>query len=230
MSDIHKRIYEILMENAKRKEPSISTMNKNGAGDVYYSADPTYPEVENPLTPKSERKRNSKKQKGGCCCGSCPIANIPDEKISKMMEFQDDGEMSNNKEAQELTPLLAENMKNPYVEQEELGQDQLASAEGNGSVGGKYCMGYGKNSDGCGGKGKKHVAKKGNKGGRKPDVNKMRQGLDEYRAKYNALRERGLTAKQAREYIKQQKAKGGNFWDTLGKIAKTALPFVPLLL
>ena len=342
MSDIHKRIYEILLNNAQRREPSISTLNKNGNGlsgglnengnDVYYAADPNGPIVENVLSPKKGGRKQVKKGgrkpkrggfsvgdlfpalkliglgKGGCgCCGCCvvdkivpeehvekiieynnnnlpelqknmdmeeenPIANIPIDDMEDMMEFQDNGKMSGNKEAQELTSMLANNMRNPYVEQEELGQDQLAEAEGQGMCGGKYYMGYGgKNAN--------------------PNFNKMKQGLLAYRTKYNNLRKYGYSPEEARQYlrnlkrgeddeqiediktikvkkdnvihllkkkslkelremVKQKKLfkgystmnkkdlidkisrlnKGGNFWDTLGNIAKTAAPFLPLLL
>jgi hypothetical protein len=275
MTDVHKRVYQILLENAQRnspnkgayeRQPSISTLSKNGSGmcgglnesgnDVYYSADPTYPEeLENVLTPKNEQRKQLKNNKGGFsvgdlfpalklfglgagCCENCALANISPDKAQKMMEFQNNGEMQGNKEAQELTSMLANKMRNPYQEQEELGTDQLASGGANffsrlgkelkndwndagKVVGGKYCTGFGKNNDGCGGK----------KGGRKqPNVAKLQTGLSEYREKYNALRERGLTPKQARDYIKRVKAQGGNFWDTIGSIAKTVLPFVPLIL
>lgn len=230
MSDIHKRVYEILLENARTKnQPSISMFGSGLEGnDVYYSADPTYPEdLENVLTPKEEQKRQLKNNKGGVsvgdlfpvlkllglgggCCENCELGNIPLEKVKKMMEFQNNGEMMGNLEAQELTTLLKNNMTNDaYVEQDDYAPDKF--------VGGKYCMGFGKNVDGCGGV-------------RKRKSCKIPDGLAEYNKKYKALREKGLTPQQARAYIKKVKMEGGNFWDTIGSIAKTVLPLLPMIL
>lgn len=62
-------------------------------------------------------------------------------------------------------------------------------------------------------------------------LEKMKQGREQYKKIYDQLRARGMNPAEAREAMKElKKQNGGNFLKTLGNIAKTVLPFLPMIL
>lgn len=198
---LHDEIYSILMNNAKMDEPGLSTITNNGGSlDIPWGG-----------AQQSLLKMRKKSKGGGCCCCNCPMNR----------EFSNNGVQHENNE-------------------EEMSSSRYEKKGGNFNYdnnleGPHYSLGYGvKNtpliaSGMTGGlKKKKTVPKK-----------KINEELKAYNKHLKSLTGRGIPPLQARQLMQMAKEDylgkggslvGGGFFQTLGDIFKTVMPFASLIL
>lgn len=253
---LHDKVFEILMDNARSREnhgrePALrkisnggNSMEGNWGNPLAYENNFVGFDIEgdadnnNRHRPKRgvfgsgmpNRKRKSRRPRalGGCYCGYCEGCPMNPNGNGELEHHDAEPDMNNEILNHMMLPSDA-SYKGGKLAMINTPHNQLGAGKSKASQDAiDDLMVVAKEQDKPQYGGKK--AKRG-----RPKGGAMNDSFKVYNQALKALKGKGYSVKEARAMIKKAKEEsggycGGSFWDTLGNIAKTALPFVPLLL